>query len=83
MAGEPHRRFEAVIRVGADDWETCARLLVDAADHAARHGPGCDSTLGGCDGGHIIVIEDPEMTHNLYFEHVDRWLAEHRKQETT
>lgn len=31
MAGEPHRRFEAVIRVGADDWETCARLLVDAA----------------------------------------------------
>jgi len=72
---QPKRRIEVVIRVSADDWEHAKRALEYAAEHAIEHGPGCNSTMGGPDAGHIILIsENPEQTHEGYFAEVDEWI---------
>lgn len=72
----PKRRFTIDISIGADDWDTARRELLEVADHIAQHGPECSSVSGGYSAGHAVTItERPEMTHDSYFEALEAYLA--------
>ena len=74
---KPHRRFELTIKVSADEWKYALADLKDLVDHVEEHGPNCASVMGGPVAGHIVsVVEDPDMTHDKYFEQLDLWLKE-------
>ena len=72
----PRRRFTILVSVGGDTWADALRELVGLVEHIEEHGPECSSTRGGPDsGGYVYVTEDPEQTHDRYFEQIEEWRA--------
>jgi hypothetical protein len=76
MSTPPHRRFEVVLRIGADEWNGVLREVDWIRREIEEHGPTCTSVSGGPDSNHIVEIaERPEMTHDRYFEELETHLA--------
>jgi hypothetical protein len=73
----PKRRFEIIVSLSADDWQTAKRELADLAEHIADHGPECTSVSGGPSSGHFVVVtERPEQTHEKWEGELELFLAE-------
>ena len=71
---KPKRCYDITVRVGADTWEDAARELERVALHVVDHGPECNQVSGGPDSGSWVHIDhNPEMTHDRYFEDVERF----------
>ena len=76
MVEKPHRRFEVTITVSADSWEDASRVIEDLLPHIVDHGPRCNSVSGGYSAGASVDIrEDPEMTHERWWEAMEAYLA--------
>ena len=75
----PHRRFEIVVTVSADDWESAQREVARVLDHVAEHGPQCNMASGGYStGSSVQVTEDAEMTHDRFEQELDAWISTER-----
>ena len=73
-ADRPRRRFDALIRIGADSKEELVRAIEQIAFDVDRGSTSCVS--GGPDSGwSVTVSEYPEMTHDAYFAAVEAWLG--------
>lgn len=78
----PKRRIEMGLRLGADSEHdvigTLRHILFVLESEGAV---GRDITSGGPGSGFTLVcVENPTVTHESYFEDVERWLAERRKE---
>lgn len=72
----PRRAVEIDVHVGANNWADAVRELVETAAHIEDHGPQCSSVAGSPSSNHIVTVyQDPTMTHERYFEMVDKYLA--------
>lgn len=72
----PRRRYTLQIEIGADTWDAVIGDLHYLAGHIEQHGPACSGVMGGSDVGHTVTaIEDPQQTHERYFEQLDAWIA--------
>lgn len=72
----PRRAAEIDVRVGANNWDDAVRELKWTVEHVEDHGPSCQSVSGGPSGNHIVTVyQDPTMTHERYFEELDKYLA--------
>lgn len=72
----PRRAVEIDLHVGANNWADAVRELVETAAHIEDHGPQCSSVAGSPSSNHIVTVyQDPTMTHERYFEALDRYLA--------
>lgn len=71
----PKRAFEVQITVGGDTWADIKYQLRDLLPHIEDHGPECNSVSGSPSANHIVtVFQNPEMTHEKYFEAIHAWL---------
>lgn len=65
----PRRRFELMIKVGADDWARALNELENLVRHIDEHGVNCNSVSGGYDTHHIVeIVETADMTHDRYVQ---------------
>lgn len=79
MTDAPRRRYEVAIRIGADEVKGIVEALHSLEFMYASEGMGHDAAHGGPDWGFTCVdSEDPNQTHEAYFAHVERWIAERR-----
>lgn len=84
MSGKFNRRHEVAIRIGGDTWEDVVSALHNILFIADSEGPGHDSVSGGPSFGYIFVDQEhPEVTHDSYFEEVDAWIGERRKEKSS
>lgn len=73
---KPRRRFVATLEVGADTIEDLAMVFRNLAYDACRGQMPTTSVSGGYGAGYIwTMTENPEQTHDLYFEQNDAYLA--------
>ena len=77
MSESPRRRFVLSIEVGADDQGS----VLDALDDFCQQARQTYLPAAGCTGGSRFgysweVTEDPEITHERYFEALNAHLAE-------
>ncbi len=80
----PHRAFEITIRVGADTWEDAIAELLRMAYHIEEHGPNCNSVSGGYSTNHTVtILQNPQMTHDRYFEQLGAYLAAKKEEPTS
>lgn len=76
----PRRAFELRLDVDGDTWEDVANQLESIVQHVVSHGPKCESVGGSPSSGHIVIVtQNPEMTHERYFEELDLYLASERR----
>lgn len=72
----PRRTFELDLHVDGDSWKDVLRELLYLAHHIEEHGPECTSVGGGYSTGHRVKVRhDPEMTGDLFREHLAVYLA--------
>ena len=83
----PRRRLVVTVEIGADDWPNVVRALRECWEWADRKEAGpdgperIDMCTGGCDAGYTVSGSlDPSVTHDSYFEAVERWKAERDKE---
>ncbi len=81
MSGNFTRRFEVGIRIGADSVEDVVASLNHLAFLYSSEGAGHKLTSGGY-GSSIIAVdsEAPHVTHDSYFEQVEKWIEDKRKE---
>lgn len=73
----PRRRWLVEINVGGDELEDVLREILRMAEHVQEHGKDCSMVSGGYStGGFVRITENPDMTHDRYFEEIERWKAE-------
>lgn len=76
MSTAPKRRFEIEVHVSGDTWDDVKRGVEFLLPHIIDHGPNCNSVGGGCSSGYWVnVVEDPEMTPQLYVSALEAYLA--------
>lgn len=74
MSDTPNRCYTIDVSVGGDTWDDAVRELLRVAEHVEQHGPECNETSGGpVAGSHVTIAHRPEMTHDAYFEAIERW----------
>jgi len=75
----PHRAFEIVVKVGADEWPRLVGEVQRLATHIEDHGVECGMVTGGPDvGGYVQIVQRPEMTHERYIAELEAHLAKLR-----
>ena len=77
---KPRRRFHLTLQAGADDWKElrgAAREIVEYLDERIAASPEqqeINSVTGGVGIGWSVKLEeDPEMTHDRYFEMIEEY----------
>lgn len=81
---KPKRRFTIEIEIGGDTWDDAARGLRDIAQHVEEHGPACKMVSGSPSCGYsVVVVEEPNATHESYFAELERYLSEQESKATT
>ena len=78
----PQRCYTLDISIGADDWQGVVDDLRHLTSHIEDCGPKCSSVMGGSSSGYTVTVTHrPDMTHDKYFEELNKYLdardAEH------
>ncbi len=77
----PVRRYEIRVSVSGDDWPSAVRQLREMADHVEEHGPTCELVSGGYrSGGYVMILHDPDQSHDGYAQQLQDWLANRRRE---
>lgn len=72
----PHRAFEIEIHVGGDTWTDAVDELSRFVRNVIDNGEKANLVSGGVtSGGWLMVLVDPEMTHEKYVRAIRAWLA--------
>ncbi len=75
----PERKHVVAIKIGADSWDDVIAALNHILFVAESEGAGRDITSGGGSFGFVFVDKtNPQVTHDSYFDEVDRWIEENR-----
>ena len=75
---QPERRYVIELKAGADSLKDLASILGEFAD--AVSSGGTNLVTGGLSaGGHFVVRENPDMTHDRYIEAVEVWRSRWRE----
>jgi hypothetical protein len=84
MSNLPHRRWTMDLKIGADSEQELVRALEQIALDFDRGGLRSRFASGGpASGWSGETSEDPEMTHDRYFEAVEEWKAAQSKEDAT
>lgn len=76
----PRRKYTLELNIHGDTWKDVMNELDWITEHIHQHGEQCDSGGGGPDSGHtVMVIKDPQMTHEKYHTEVKAWMEERDK----
>lgn len=82
MTEAPRRKYKVAIIIEADEPKGIVSALSFLEFYYASKGPGRNMTHGGPDYGiNCVDNEDPNQTHERFFEQVEAWLAERREVE--
>ena len=74
----PRRRFVLEAKIGADDIIELERALDEIAQRVHAGLPCVCTTGGPVAGWHVEVSEDPTITHDSYFEAIQKLREEER-----
>lgn len=74
----PRRRVTCEIRIGADDFETLIHAVKEILGDLHEGMSGTYVTGGSTSGYSVTVDEDPSITHDSYFDALEK-LKETRK----
>lgn len=88
MSIKPHRRFVLKLEIGGDTWRDVLgelnHRLFTLETEQPKYGPdkGWNGASGGPGSGSSTeVMVDHEMTHERYFEQIQKYLAEREQAE--
>ena len=69
----PHRRYTIKLDIGLDSLDDLATILDGIAYSIVGEGSRSSTSGSPNCGYHLDVFEDPEMTHERYFEAIKAW----------
>ncbi len=76
----PERKHVVAIKIGADDWESVLAAVREILYLLESEGQGRDCVSGGPDYGYWVIDKvNPHMTHERYFDDIEKWREEQRK----
>lgn len=83
--GSPRRCCEMTFKIGADSYEAMLHSLRNFVDMMGREHPGLSENHSGISGGYDSgyswdITFDHEMTHERFFELVDEWIEQRKKE---
>ncbi len=76
----PRRAFELQIRISADDWARAMDELEFLTGELQARGPDCESIAGGASSGHIVEVEENNISPEEFQERLKAWSLERRKE---